>query len=158
MSAAWLRSLIFPYPSSTHISRLVATSIAPYRVVFCNAAFSRHTGLTACQVVGKPFSAVVGRVEGATSDIDLPNYAVSSGSGINKIIAIRQALTQGAKTMDCRVKVLPIVSRRTDSSELQQVTHFAIEVANNGDTGNTVGRQQQQLGSNNNHLAVGVMG
>ena len=135
--------------------RLIVTSGLPNRVIFSNAAFSRLTGLETGQILGQPFSCLV---DPKQCD-ELAQCAQSSSTGQHQKMGIRK-VSEGIEEeiISLRVKVVPIVARRTLLDEFTQVTHFAIDLLSCYESKPMNRQPVASQTVSGRHLAVGVMG
>lgn len=134
--------------------RLIANSCAPFSIVHANAAFFRLSGLAPDQILGARFSSIL-ESEPNSKHTSLPECMMSSSSGNHKKLVLRAEYPQEATKS--RVKVSPIVARKTTSSEattMTTMTHYVIEFNFDGETPERNIRRPVA----DSHLAVGVMG
>ena len=164
---------IAPFPCSLTLrNRMVTKSIAPYAIVYANASFFNSTGHLPERIVGASFLELL---FGEPSDSDRPfslaDCVVSSSNGENRTITLRPPGEGSSKDpFKCRIKVSPVVARKTKWSELTNVTHFAIEIVvgdDNASDGHHDGVPHRRRASHSRRArrrvpsrdhAVGVMG
>lgn len=123
-----------------------------------NAAFTRLTGHNADKILGCSLLELLSLVK-SDRQFSLAECVVSSSNGNNKKVGFLMKSNEDKKTLECRIKVAPIVARKTQAREVTNVTHFAIEVIS-GDDGVSRRLRNEDLGRKplTVGLAVGVMG
>lgn len=102
--------------------RLVTSSVAPYRVIFANAAFSAMTGLPSDETLGRPLHEVLNPGKG---QLCLESLAVQDD-------VETAVLSKEASTLPCLMNVTPVLSNLANSST-KTVTHFAVDLTDSAD-------------------------
>jgi hypothetical protein len=107
---------------------LVALSVAPFTIVHANGAFFKFSkASTTYKILGAPFSSILDPNQWV-EPVPLSEYMVASSKGNHKNVFLKQ--DSSGKAVECRMKVSPIVARKTANREVSTVTHFAIELTN----------------------------
>jgi hypothetical protein len=141
-------------------NRLVANSSAPFNIVHSNAAFARLTGLPSDQISGSAFSALVFEDGKGSRQASLTECIVSSSHGKNKILRLRLGDSdsdKNKKSLECQIKVSPIVARKTLTPEVSNVSHFAIEILA-VDSPYSLDEENGSPGERAKDISIGVMG
>jgi hypothetical protein len=174
-----------PFPTHAQ-NRLVTNSSAPFSVIHANAAFLRLSGKHGTDaVLGAPFLSLLESASTGSSKISLTECMVASSMGNDLktfLLApfpspppptnhdgVGSSTTQPVSgPVECRIRVSPIVARKTESREVTSVTHFAIELYDkessrraaimDGPDGSSSSTMSSLLAASTDHLAVGVMG
>ena len=158
----WDNAVAIQTPQTNHFAsllslfRLVVSSCTPYPILHANAAFFRFSGMTPSAVLGASFTSLQEQEEAESNQrrpLSLPECMVSSSSGNNRKFVL-VAADDAEKPIQCRIKVSPIVARKTETSEVTSMTHFAIDFVEDGESPDA-NIHRPLTGAD---LAVGVMG
>eukprot|EP00525_Craspedostauros_australis_P001921 CAMPEP_0198120322 /NCGR_PEP_ID=MMETSP1442-20131203/28648_1 /TAXON_ID= /ORGANISM="Craspedostauros australis, Strain CCMP3328" /LENGTH=398 /DNA_ID=CAMNT_0043778955 /DNA_START=204 /DNA_END=1400 /DNA_ORIENTATION=+ len=104
--------------------RLIVTSLEPHTIMYANAPFFRLTGLPNQDVVGSSFSKILQSANGGKST-PLSECLCSSGAYHHRTLKIP---ISDSETSDYKLKVSPIVKELGASTEVANVSCFAIEI------------------------------